>query len=350
MSGAELSHSQLMGGEEGICPAWGCSPLLALKVSPKMGASGDLHSPNAGRQLATRSSLEAPAPGKGCTPLSAGDNTPCCTAGNIKMAAVAGRCPKKHQLCCQAGAEAHPASLCQGWTLSLLCHQPWLSPQQDTAPQQFPARWPWQKLGRRAHLCSQGSLQAAGTFLLGNIWVRDSLCFLSCWVLFIGCGLLRHPQPSAWSRGKTNPFPECLGYETVSGAAALSDAACSVPAPGSLPCRGQASGQEHCPTAPSGVWLKPLDTFACYHARRGWEGQEECWVCLLERAEAGGQTDLVLTQLWEEPCSQRDTEPNSRYPCTGAAESCTHKHQSLCAGLGCKLPPPPQTQLQRTPC
>lgn len=166
-------------------------------------------------------------------------------------------------------------------TLSLLCHQqhwwshlPQLSPQQDTAPQWFPARWPWQKHGRRAHLCSQGSLRAAGTFLLGNIWVRASLCFLSCWVLFIGCGLLRHPQPSARSRGKTNPFPECLGYEKVSGAATLSHAACSVPEPGSFPCRGQEPGQEHHSTAPSGAWLKPLGTFACYHAKRGWEGRE----------------------------------------------------------------------------
>lgn len=41
MSGVELSHSHLMGGEEGIFPAWDCSPVLALKVSSGMGALGD---------------------------------------------------------------------------------------------------------------------------------------------------------------------------------------------------------------------------------------------------------------------------------------------------------------------
>lgn len=171
------------------------------------------------------------------------------------MGAVVGRCPNKLQLCCQAGAEA-PSSI----PLAELDIVPSVPPARcwpicpssapsRTQPQQFPARWPWQRHCRRAHLCSQASLQAAGTFLLGNIWVRASLCFLSCWVLFIGSGLLRHPQPTAWSRGKTNPFPECLGHEAVSGAAALSHAACSAPAPGSHPCRGQESGQEHHSTA-----------------------------------------------------------------------------------------------------
>lgn len=83
-----------------------------------MGASGDLHSQNSGRQLATGSSLEAPAPGKGCTPLSAGDNTPCCAAGNIKMGAVAGRCPNKHQL----GAPAAAPALLSGWGKGTIQH------------------------------------------------------------------------------------------------------------------------------------------------------------------------------------------------------------------------------------
>lgn len=34
----------------------------------------------------------------------------------------------------------------------------------------------------------------------------------------------------------------------------------------------------------------------------------------MERAEAGGDTDLVLTQLWERPRSKRGSEPNGSCP------------------------------------
>lgn len=140
MSGAELSHSQLMGGEEGICPAWGCPPVLALKVCPGTGASGDLHSPNAGTQLATRSSVQAPAPGKGCTPsllvkhslLHCRKHKNGSSSGKMSQQAPAllpgwGRSTIQHP----SGRAGH-CPLCA--TSTVLAHLPQLSPQQDTAP------------------------------------------------------------------------------------------------------------------------------------------------------------------------------------------------------------------------
>ncbi|XP_014742018.1 PREDICTED: protein ATP1B4 isoform X1 [Sturnus vulgaris] len=73
------------------------------------------------------------------------------------------------------------------------------------------------------------------------------------------------------------------------------------------------------------------------------KGKRECWVRLLERAEAGGHTDLVLTQLWEGPCSKRDAEPKSSYPSPAAADSPAPRNTRVCVqGWVCKLPPPPQ--------
>lgn len=39
MNGAKLPRSHLMGEEEGVCPAWGCSLTLALKVFLKGGGA-----------------------------------------------------------------------------------------------------------------------------------------------------------------------------------------------------------------------------------------------------------------------------------------------------------------------
>lgn len=66
----------------------------------------------------------------------------------------------------------------------------------------------------------------------------------------------------------------------------------------------------------------------------GGKGKRECWVHLSERAEAGGHTDLVLTQLWKGPCSKRDTEPNSSYPGPGAADSPAPRNTRVCVQGG----------------
>lgn len=72
--------------------------------------------------------------------------------------------------------------------------------------------------------------------------------------------------------------------------------------------------------------------------------EREWWVCLLERAEAGGHTDLVLTQLWEGPCSKRDIEPKSSYPALEQLAVLHPETPESVQGWVCKLPPPPQLQ------
>lgn len=104
-------------GPEGVPQGWG--------------GSGQLHCQNAGSRLATGSAPEAPVPGKGGTPSSAGLSASCCIAGNVSVGMVAAPCHNKHPLGTPAAPPALPgwcrgtipASLWQGWTLSLLCHQ-----------------------------------------------------------------------------------------------------------------------------------------------------------------------------------------------------------------------------------
>lgn len=67
--------------------------------------------------------------------------------------------------------------------------------------------------------------------------------------------------------------------------------------------------------------LKPLGARACYRTKKGWEGQDPRWglsVCLSERAEAGGDTDLVLTQLWERPLSKKGFRAKRQLPRAGS--------------------------------
>lgn len=78
--------------------------------------------------------------------------------------------------------------------------------------------------------------------------------------------------------------------------------------------------------------------------REGGKGKSQGQECLLERAEAGRHTDLVLTQLWKGPHNKRTPDSNSSCPGPTAgqgvclAESCTPRmSESVCRG-GCKLP------------
>jgi len=203
-------------------------------------------------------------------------------------------------------------------------------------------------------LRSQGSLRAAGTFLLGNVWVRALLYFLSRRVLLIGHGLLRHPQPSAWSGGKTNRLPGCPGHEAASGAAGPErcrslHSRCHVPA---TQVTGVGAGTS--PRSPRQEFGRAGGTGYPHMlpCQEGWEGQEP-----RSGQSVGERRGRWTYRRGPDPALGRAT-PQTGYRAKrqlpwpwgwagreSGRESCTPKCQGLHA--------PPSTlasELQRLPC